>query len=206
MITNLFDIFRRSLSEIWADLWTNVICAILWVAALVLIIPAPPVTLGLFYYANRRAHGEVADLKDFWFGIRHYWKTAYAWAGINLVIAAFLTWDYRLTGQLGSASGYHLLQGLYLTMAVVWGFLQLYSLPFLFEQAEPSLRQAFRNGAVMLGRNPLFSAGLFLALVILLSAGMLLFMVTIVAGGSLLAFVGNYAVLNRLAAGENLAA
>jgi hypothetical protein len=82
----------------------------------------------------------------------------------------------------------------------VWLLLQLYVLPLLFEQEVPSIKLALRNGAVMLGRNPLFSATLGALLVLALLVGTLLFAVSLAAGGVFLALVGNHAVLNRLAA------
>ncbi len=59
-----------------------------------------------------------------------------------------------LPGNL-SRSGYaRLAQGLYLAWLAGWIFLQIFALPFLFEQRQPSLRLVWRNGAALVGCNP----------------------------------------------------
>ena len=83
---------------------------------------------------------------------------------------------------------------------LAWLLVQLYALPFLFEQETPSVRLALRNGVSMLGSNLLFSATLGVLLAVALAVGILFFLVTFAAGGVFLALVGNHAVLNRLAA------
>jgi hypothetical protein len=91
-------------------------------------------------------------------------------------------------------------QGLYATLLGSWLLLQLFALPFLFEQTQPSVIQALRNAAVFMGTNIIFVVVLALLLALSLTAGMLAFMLTLVFGAAFLAFAGNHAVLEHLAA------
>ncbi|MCL4559742.1 MAG: DUF624 domain-containing protein [Chloroflexi bacterium] len=193
-------ILKASLGDIWADLLTTAVCNLLWVFSWILILPGPPATIAMFYYGNRLAHGEPTDVKDFLGAMRRYWKTGWQWGLVNAALIAVLVADILLTGGLGSSAWVHVFQGLYVAALCIWLIVQLFALPFLFEQEKPSLRQALRNAAVMLGRNIGFSLGLATLLACTLIAGMFLFMVSVVAGGSLLALAGNRAVINRLEA------
>jgi hypothetical protein len=197
-MSDVVSVIRASLQDAWADLWTVLVCNLLWLLSVLLIIPGPPATLALFYYTHRLAHGEVADVVDFWFGVRRYWGAAWRWGFINLLLIAFLMGDVILTGRLSQSVVAHLIQGFYLAVLGAWLILQLYALPFLFEQEIPSVRQALRNGAVMLGRNIGFSLTLVLLLALVLLLGTLLFMLSFAFGGFILAAAGNHAVLNRL--------
>jgi hypothetical protein len=192
-------VIKGALADIWNDLWAAVCCTLIWYACLLLALPSPLATLGLFYYANRRARGEITDLHDFWAGVKTYWKVAYRWGLLNLFILFFLVGDAYLLGTMGETPAFRFAQGLYVTLTVFWILLQLYTLPFLIEQEKPSISAALRNAAVMIGRNPLFSVVFIALLSAVLLAGALLFMLIFPVGAALVAVAANRAVLNRLA-------
>jgi hypothetical protein len=198
MLGDAVMVVRSALRDAWGDLWTALVCNLLWLLSVVLILPGPPATVAIFYYTNRLAHGEVADLQDFWFGVRHFCGVSWRWGLVNVLMIVILGGDYILTGRLGSSDAIHFIQGFYLALLAAWIIWQLYTLPFLFEQEVPSVFQAFRNGAMMLGKNVGFSVTLGLLLMIMLGAGMLTFMLSFAFGVIILAAAGNYAVLNRL--------
>ena len=134
MLKELIRILLAALQDIWADFWTtlavNLICLLAWL----FIVPGPPATLALTFYANRLAHGEVADLADFWQAFRRYWAPAWRWGGLFLGGVVFLAADYYLTGQFTQGLWKSYLQGLYLALLAAWLALQFFALPFLFEQ------------------------------------------------------------------------
>ncbi len=196
----VFSMVKGALDDVWGDLWTAMVCSCLWLLSLVLVLPAPPATFGLFYYTNRLVNGEVADLKDFLTGFRRYWKVSYRWALLNLAALLILIVDYRFTGQAGDSPWIQFAQGLYLTLTGFWLILQFYALPFIFEQETPSLRGALRNAAVMIGKNPLFCLLTVVLLAAVLLVGALLFMISVPVAGCLLGCTANRAVLNRLQA------
>ncbi len=194
---NLLPLAGRSFSDIWADVWNALLVNLLWTFGMLLVIPGPPATLALFYFANRKARGEVVEAGDFWSCFWSSWGAGWRWGLIAYGVSLLLYGDYRITMRFTGLSG-GLVQGLYLVLLIVWIMIQLYSLPFLFEQRSPSVLQALRNGAVMLGRNPFFTLALALLLWLILIAGTLLFMLTFVIGGLFIALLANYVVLYRL--------
>jgi hypothetical protein len=192
-------IIRAALRDAADDLFTTAVTHLLWLVLTLPIITAPPAAVALFYVANRKAHGEVTDVGDFFLALRRYFWPAWRWGLANALLVFFLIGDLVLTGRLSQSPVARLIQGFYLVLLLIWLFLQLYALPFLLEQAEPSLRQAWRNAAVMLGKNVGFSLALAAALAVVLLLSTLFFLVVVAAGGLLVALIANHAVLDRLA-------
>ncbi|HSL28687.1 MAG TPA: DUF624 domain-containing protein [Anaerolineales bacterium] len=185
--------------DLWQELWTILIVNLLFLFANVLILPGPPATLALFYYGNRIAHGETATERDFLQAIRSYWKPAWRWGLINLLVIGLLTGDYYLIERLiPNPEAAALIRGLYVTLMITWLVIQLFTPPFLFEQEQPSVRQALRNAVVFIRKNLLFSLTLALLLALSLILGILAFMLTLAFGGTLVAFASNHAVLQEL--------
>jgi hypothetical protein len=196
---HIVQIIRASLRDAADDLFTTAVIHLLWLILTLLVITAPPAAVALFYAANRKAHGEVTDVGDFFTGLRRYFWPAWRWGLANALIIFFLWGDFILTGRLSQSPAAQLVQGFYLVLLVIWLFLQLYTVPFFFEQADLSLRRAWRNAAVMLGRNLGFSLALAAALALVLLASTLFFLIIMAAGALLVALIANHAVLNRLA-------
>jgi uncharacterized membrane protein YesL len=198
-VTAALKILGASFRDVWQELWTILIIQVLFLVGTILIVSAPPVMLALFFYGNQVAHGERVTEREFLQAIRRYWKPAWRWGLINLLAIGVLTGDYYLIGKMAANPNQaYWIQGFYLTVLAAWFLLQLFTLPFLFEQEQPSVRQALRNAAVFIGRNLILVLVLALLLVISLAAGMLVFMLTLVFGGALIAFAGNHAVLEHL--------
>lgn len=198
-----FTIVGRALRDLWQELGTVLIVQLLFLLGIVLILPAPPAILALFFYGNRIAHDEIASERDFLDALRRYWKPAWRWGVLNLLVIGLLTGDYFLTARLiDNMALASYVQGLYVALLAGWLLLQLFTLPFLFEQEEPRLLQALRNAAVLIGQNLVFVLVLGVLLVLSLAAGVLAFMLTFAFGGAFLAFAGNRAVLAHLAPGR----
>lgn len=195
-----WNVMRAALRGVWGDLVTTALCNLLWAVLNLSIVAGPPATMALFYVANQAAHGEVVDVRDFLCALRRSFGLGWKWGAVNLAVACLLVGDIILTGRPGSSDRARLIQGGFVTALAAWLLLQLYSLPFLFEQERLDLGQAWRNGAAMMGRNLAFSISLGLLLVCVLFLGTLFFFVSLAVGGFLIALVGNYAVLNRLEA------
>lgn len=198
-MTDAWGVVRAALRDTWNDLLTTALSNLLWVFFTLLVVTAPPATLALFYVGNRIARGEPTDPADYLRGLRGYFGIGWRWGLVYGAVLFLLVGDVILTGQLSQSAVAHLAQGFFLAVLGVWLLLQLYVLPFLFEQETPSLKLALRNGATMLGANVIFSVVLALLLVAVLLAGTLLFLISVAAGGVFVALVGNHAVLDRLA-------
>jgi len=198
LMADAWRVVRAALRDLWGDLLTTVVCNLLWVLCSLLVVAGPPATVALFYVANRMAHGEPTDPSDFLRALRRYLGAGWRWGAVNAVLLFLLVGDIILTGRLSQSAAGHLAQGFFVAALAAWLVVQLYALPFLLEQEIPSVRQALRNGAVMLGANASFSAALGVLLVLVLLAGTVFFFVTFAAGGVFVALVGNHAVLSRL--------
>lgn len=197
-MSSIVQIVRAALSDLADDLFTTAVVHLLWLLLTLLVVSSAPATMALFYVANRKAHGEVTDVGDFLTAVRRYFVAGWRWGLVNGFVVFFLVGDIVLTGRLLQGSLAQWIQGLYVALLLLWLFLQLYALPLLFEQRERSLQQAWRNAAVMLGRNIGFSLLLAAALAIVLAISTFFFLVIMAAGGLLVALIANHAVLNRL--------
>jgi hypothetical protein len=196
-----FKILGRAFQDVWQELWTILIVQLLFLLGQVLIVLGPPVTVALFFYGNRIAHQEMATEKDFLNAIRQYWKPAWRWGALNFLVIGLLAGDYLLTGRLLNDPGLaSFLQGLYVILLALWLLLQMFALPFLFEQEQPAVLQALRNATIFFRRNFVLVLIVSFLLALSLALGMLVFMLTFVVGAALTAFVGNRAVLEGLEA------
>ena len=199
-VTSAFQILGLAFRDTWREFWTILVIQILLLLAVILVIPGPPAILALFRYGNRVAHDELASERDFLRDIRQYWGPAWRWGFMNILLIGLLTGDYYLVDTLTDNTRVaSFVQGLYLTLLAIWLLLQLFTIPFLFEQTDPQVLQAFRNAAVFLKRNLIFAIVFGLLLTLSLMAGTLLFMLTFAFGGAFVAFAGNHAVLRDLA-------
>ncbi len=106
--------------------------------------------------------------------------------------------DIALTGQIAQGLWEPYLQGLYIALLASWLTVQLFALPFLFEQKTTSVRQALHNGVVMIGKTPGFSIVLTLFLLLTLIVSTITFMLSMMLGAMFIASASNRAVLNRL--------
>lgn len=194
------NVLGLAFRDVWKQMWTILVVHLIFLFGNILIVPGPPATVALFFICNRIAHDEMADERDFLRAIRTYWAPAWRWGFLNMAITGLLVGDYFLTGILVQDSEtVYWLQGFYSTLLAGWLMLQIFALPFLFEQEQPLVSQALRNSVVFIRRNLILVLLLTLMLVVSLTAGLLVFMLTFVFGGALVAFAGNHAVLNHLA-------
>ncbi len=194
-----FKIIGMAFRDVWQELWTILIIQLLFLLGQLLIILGPPVTVALFFYGNRIAHDEIATERDFLKAILQYWKPAWRWGGLNLLVIGLLVGDYYLTGKWLSNPGLaSFLQGLYVALLGLWLLLQIFALPFLFEQEQPSVIQALKNATLFVRRNLILVLVLSVLLAISLTVGTLAFMLTLVFGAALISFTGNHAVREAL--------
>lgn len=193
-------VFRKTLSNLWENIYLLVLANVLWIMLNVLVVTGPPATAGLFVFTHRLARGEDADLHDFFEGFQRYFGWSWLWAIIAGAVFLVLGGDIMLTGNLSSANYIVFIQGFFLMLLFLWAFLLLYAFPLILEQEQPSLRLALRNALVMFSGNWSFSVALFglTLLTVLLSS--LILMPWAIVTVSFLALLGNHAVRNRLAA------
>lgn len=196
---HIIAIVRSALSDLVDDLFTTLVVNLLWLLLQLPLITAVPATLALYYVANRKAHGEVTDVGDFFFAFKHTFWTAWRWGLLNLLVVFFLLGDFVLTGRLSQSATARFIQGAYLLLLLVWLWLQFTLPPFLFEQETPSIRQALRNAAVLFGKNLTFSLAMMATTAVVFTLSTIFVLVIATAGGYLFTLIANHIVLDRLA-------
>ena len=199
-MSDAWQVFRKTLSDLWDEFYLLAMANILWGALNLLLVSGPPATAGLFVLTHRLARGEDAGLRDFFEGFRRYFWRSWVWGIVAGVGFFILGGDVVLVGSLSSAGYVIFIQGFFLALLFLWAFLLLCVFPLILEQERPGLRLALRNAFVMFAGNRSFSVTLFgLALLVALLSS-LLFAPWGVITVAFLALLGNHAVLNRLAA------
>jgi hypothetical protein len=199
-VAGAWRVFRKTLSDLWDEMYVLVVVNVLWVALNVLVVTGPPATAGLFVLTHRLACGKAVGLRDFFEGLRRYFWRSWLWAAVAGAGFFILGGDVVLIGSLSSTNYVIAIQGFFLMLLFLWAFVLLYAFPVILEQEQPSLRLALRNALVLFATNQAFSATLFgLALLVALLSTLLVApwgIITVV----FLALLGNHAVLDRLAA------
>ncbi len=192
-----FQVVRNALSEWWDNLVLFATLNLALLLAWMLILPGPPVLLGMLYALRTVPEGESPSLSALREGIRRYWGHAYLWLALNL-IAAFLIatnlWFYR---QFGTTAA-ECLRTLYVFLTAFWFVIQFYALPYLMEQERKHLGIALRNGLFTVLAAPLYTlivAG-FAAVVML--GGTLLIIPLFFGAPLLVLLLGTYAVHERI--------
>ena len=176
-------------------IWAN----LAWIVLTVLVITAPAAWAGmvrLSYYAQR---SPSAQFEQFWIGFREHLKRGIVLALINIVVVVINVSNllaYR--GAIGFQAD--ALRIVWVLAIVIWLTLQFYAYPLYYSMEQPSLVGAFRNAAVMILLNPLFTLGLLIGILPILVLSTLLPAAWLLLTGGALASVATYAVRDRLQA------
>ncbi|MBI1277493.1 MAG: DUF624 domain-containing protein [Anaerolineaceae bacterium] len=176
-------------------IWANV----LWILLSVPIVTAPSAWAALVYMSREAYLKPSVSLDDFWLGFRTNLRRGMIVAVLNLLVIGVNASNlFAYPNQSGILVMW--LRGVWLSILVVWIMIQFYMWPLLFELKEPSLINAFRNAAIMIFRNPLYSFTLFLIILAVVITSTLLVGAWPLISGSALAVMSAGAVMERLAA------
>lgn len=196
---NALRVVRAAIVDLWDSVFLVVFCSLVWLFLVLLIIPGPPATLALFDMADRIARREhLLEFRDYLRAVWQRFGVGWRWGAVNLLVVAVVLIDIRVVPQMVSPTVAVYLQ-LFFTMALaLWIVVNWYALAFLFQQKDPSLRQALRNGVVLLLQNPLFTLVLVVITAVLIGLSLVLVIVNLLFGPMLVALISTHAVLNRL--------
>ncbi len=198
-MNNAFQIARSAIVDLWDHIFLVIFCSLAWLLLVLLIIPGPPATLALFDMAERIARREhLLEFRDYLRAVLKRFGVGWRWGAANIVVVAIVLIDIRMVPRMFSPTVAAYLQ-IFFTMALaLWIVVNWYALAFLLQQREPSVRQALRNGAVLLLQNPLFTLVLAAITAILIGLSLVLIIVNLLFGPMLVALISTHAVLNRL--------
>jgi uncharacterized membrane protein YesL len=182
----------------WWDAWVDLLVVnLLYILCWLTIILGPPATFGLYYIANRLAHGENPGPAGLLQGGRRYFFLSWLWLLLNLVVALIVgldLWFYTRFEGLGGA----FLQALFILLALVWLIVQFYALPYLMEQEQKNLGLALRNGLLTALAAPVYTAAIAGVALIVAALSLGLVAPLLLGGPALIATLGTRAVLERV--------
>ncbi len=186
----LRNVNHRGYIYVWGNL--------LWLMLSLPIVTAPAAWAGLIRLSRTAQTAPSVNLDEFWQGFRDNLRRGFVLGVLNLVVVGINVVNlaaYWTQPGVGAT----VLRWVWLLALLVWFSIQLYLWPLFYEMKEPTLRGAFRNAAVMVYLNPLFTLGLWLVILPLVILSTFLFAVAwILITGGLLAAIANAAVLDRL--------
>ena len=195
-----FQIVRMAVVDLWDHVFLVIFCSLVWLFLVLLVIPGPPATLALFDMADRIARREhLLELRDYLRAVGRRFGVGWRWGALNILVLAILVIDILVVPRMVSATAAASLQILLAVALATWIVVNWFALAFLFQQREPSVRQALRNGGVLLLQSPLFTLVIVLITAILLWLSTILIIVNLLFGPMLVALIGTHAVLDRLA-------
>ena len=166
----VWSIIKKTGLDIWEEMLKLLVFNLVWVLSVILILPWPFVTFGLFFTA--KDIGEVRGISfssPFTYGLQVL-KPAYIWAIINLAIyfGTFLNLNYYSGIE---AVWANFVQVFILSLALFWTILQLVMLAMYPRLTTPSFKLAIRNALIITSRHPLsiFAMIIGAAIIIVLS-------------------------------------
>jgi uncharacterized membrane protein YesL len=174
-------------------IWANV----LWMAVSLPIITAPAGWAGLIrfsYYAHRQPS---VSIDEFWQGFRENLRRGGVIGILNLVIV-IVNVANLVAYQNAPGAGVAALRVAWLFALFGWFAIQLYVWPLLYAMEQPTLRGAYRNAAVMILLNPLFTVGVWIVCAVVVVLSIAFPVAWLLLTGSALAAIANTAVRDRL--------
>jgi uncharacterized membrane protein YesL len=194
------QVVRLAVVDLWDNVFLVIFCSLVWLFLVLLIIPGPPATLALFEMAERIARREhLLEFSDYLRAVGRRFGVGWRWGALNILVLAILVIDILVVPRMVSATVAASLQILLAVALAAWIVVNWFALAFLFQQREPSVRQALRNGGVLLLQSPLFTLVIVVITAILLWLSTILIIVNLLFGPMLVALIGTHAVLDRLA-------
>ncbi len=165
--------FKEALIDAWDALIPLVGINFVWVISTLLVVTAFPGYAGVQYATNQIAHGDYIGFRDFMDGIKKYFWVSWKYGLLNLVMYFLIALNLRFYSEF-EGIGYTLLQGFFLSFAILWTIVQMYVFPFILEQEEQSLKLAFRNSAAVCIRFMGRTFGLFAFFIVLAAVSSLI--------------------------------
>ncbi|MCS6872946.1 MAG: hypothetical protein NZ571_15990, partial [Anaerolineae bacterium] len=162
------------------------------------LLTAPLAFAGLAYMAHAAHSAPTAHPDDFWRGVRRYLWHGLLLGALNIAFWTVLYVNFAVYAQQTSAL-FWLLRGIWLAAASVWLLMLLYVFPLLEEMERQHLGMALYNAALMVMKNPFFSAAVWLCTLLIVVGSALTVVPLLLFTLSLLASISSAAVIDRLA-------
>jgi uncharacterized membrane protein YesL len=192
-------VIKRSFSDFIDDILWLVVFNIVWCLAAVTVVALPLASAGLAWVAAEIGEGKVIGWRTFVEGVRRFWKQAYVWGLLNLVVGVLVVMN--LVFYLGREESWATVPlMLFGALGLWWIGTQFYFFPFLVHQDPPALKTAYRNGLVLMLSQPLVSLTVFLVVAVLTAASYLLLFPMFLFYFVFLSLLANRAVIESIKA------
>ncbi len=172
---------------------------ILWTLLSLTVVLLPPATAAMFEATHELVRGRAPEVREYLRAVRRHFARSWAWTLVNVLAWIVLLANLFFYGALRDVWAV-VLQALFTGFAAFWLISQFYVWPFLFEQAEMSLRWALRNAIFTVFAAPVFSLTLALLGALMLVVSLLLVAPLVLATTAFLCLIANHAVIDRLRA------
>lgn len=170
---------------------------IVWLLLTLPIITAIPALGALYYATNVLVHENSADWGVFWEGFKKYFWISYKWGLVSLAVLGLILLNIRFYGQFESIWA-AIAQVLFLWIALLYFFLQLYTFPMIVEQKQKKLRIAVRNALVIFLSRPWKSIVLLVGSTLILTVSVVITPFLFVISMSLVTFWCNKSTIEAI--------
>jgi len=196
LIRQAMSAFWQTLKDIWEELFPFGMVNLVWLFAWLLpigvgtsfgnigffiglilaalIFPIP--TVGVYYVANRVAHGKTFHFRDFLDGMRLYWWQSLVWMLVNILFLGLVALNFWFYPNNWEGNWTVIVSGFWLAVAAFWLMMQIYFWPLFLIQEEPKLLLSWKNAVFLILANPFYAffIGTFSIFLFVLSAGLVL--------------------------------
>ncbi|MCB0209701.1 MAG: hypothetical protein KDJ52_10240 [Anaerolineae bacterium] len=150
----MWSIIKKTGLDIWEEMLKLLVFNLVWVVGVILILPWPFVTFGLFFTAKDIGEGRgISFSSPFTYGLQVL-RPAYIWGIINLVV--YLGIFFNLIFYAGSEAVWaNVMKIFILSLTLFWSILQLVMLAMYPRLTTPSFKLAIRNALIITSRHPL---------------------------------------------------
>lgn len=188
-----FDIIVDSAKLWWKDWANQVLVSLAMILASLTIVALPAALFGVYQETLDLVHDTRTGIAGWWKGLKQYFLKSLLWGLANLIVALVLLtnlWFYY--NSEGSAAP--LLVIVTIIMLIFWLVWQIYSLACFFLQEEASLKLAWKNGFIIIIKNPLYTLIISLTMLALIALSFSVYIPLVVGSIPLLTILSLQAV------------
>lgn len=191
-------VFWRGIVQFERYAWLYILANMLSIALSLPIITIPAAYAGLCRLSHTAQTSPTTTIGEFWAGFRAALRPGIVVGILNVGVVGVLVVNF-LTYRNQTGVLFIGLRTIWVIVLIGWFGVQLYLWPMLDEMAPATLGGGFRNAALMVSLNPVFSLTLLAIVVLVAAISTALAVPWLLLTSSLLACISNAAVLDRLA-------
>lgn len=151
-----FDVIVDSVKLWWKDWANQVLVSLAMIIASLTIVLLPAALFGVYQETLDLVHNTRTGISGWWKGFKQSFLKSLLWGLVNLIVALVLLTNlwfyYNSEGAVAP-----ILVIVTIIMLIFWLVWQFYSLACFFLQEQASLKLAWKNGFIVILKNPLYT-------------------------------------------------